>query len=200
MPIDIDELISSVRSGKYSRKELDNLRKNAITRGGKDELVRAIDSELSYGGNSSPDTKEIGFQEILKELKRQGVDSLECIKEGNKQSIVFEAPSGDKFTLFSRSKTAGTWQTTIDYGVQTKEKKNEREFWVFVDLEYSHPKFYVVPQWWIQNNIWEAHSEYLRRHGGKRARSNESKHHAVSLDRIKRWDSRWDLVDLPCNT
>ncbi len=197
MAIDVNKYIEKIKSGQYSRKELETLRKNAMAKEGMDKIISACDEELSYGlGNKTPDTKEIGFQETLRELKRRECKNIETLQSGNKRTISFESPNGDTYHITTRSKNTGTWQTTIDYGEKTNEPPFETNYWVFIDIETSPPRFYITPEWWIINNIWEVHSNYLRKYGGKRAKSDDSKHHGITLDRIKKWESQWDLLGL----
>jgi hypothetical protein len=51
---------------------------------------------------------------------------------------------------------------------QTRTDKVDA-FSVLVDLGATHPEFYVVPEWWMENDIYEAHQEYLAQHRGHRA-------------------------------
>lgn len=56
--------------------------------------------------------------------------------------------------------------------------------------------FYVVPRWWIENDIFRAHNEYLARHGGQRANNPDATHHRIPTDRVIQWKDRWDLLGL----
>ncbi|MBA4159680.1 MAG: hypothetical protein H0X65_19720 [Gemmatimonadetes bacterium] len=47
-----------------------------------------------------------------------------------------------------------------------------------------------------RRNIHEAHQEYLHRHGGRRAVTQDSDHHAIQPHRVRAWRDRWDLLDL----
>lgn len=47
MSVDIKKLVAKVHSGKFSRKELENLRKNAISKGGAEDVVTACDQMLA---------------------------------------------------------------------------------------------------------------------------------------------------------
>lgn len=98
-----------------------------------------------------------------------------------------------------KTMSAGSWQTSIKRGSRREEPtEEETHFWVFVDLRKppAAPEFYVVPEWWIENDIHEAHAAYLARHGGERARTKESTHHAIKRSRIEQWHNRWDLLRL----
>jgi Holliday junction resolvase-like predicted endonuclease len=97
-----------------------------------------------------------------------------------------------------KTSRSGTWQTDTRRGKTRASDTADGRFWVFVDLSHasSPPAFYVVPEWWIQNDIHEAHQAYLDRHGGQRARNPESTHHSIKRTRIEQWLERWDKLEL----
>ena len=47
MSVDIKKLVEKIHSGKYKRKELENLRKNAISKGSVEDVVIACDKMLA---------------------------------------------------------------------------------------------------------------------------------------------------------
>jgi hypothetical protein len=69
-------------------------------------------------------------------------------------------------------------------------------YWILVDLEQDPPSFYVVPNWWMENDIYTAHADYLSQHGGTRAVSPKSRHHAIRPHRVEQWLERWDELGL----
>ena len=71
-------------------------------------------------------------------------------------------------------------------------------FWVFVDLGSmdAHPRYWVVPDWWLKNDIYTAHRAYLRKHGGQRARNPDSTHHAIDESRLREWQGRWEILGI----
>jgi hypothetical protein len=81
-------------------------------------------------------------------------------------------------------------------GIVGKENKDEKNFWIFVDLMVGKkiPDYYIVPEWWIQNDIYKTHKAYLNKHGGKRPGNKESKHHSVTTKRIIQWKDCWDIL------
>jgi hypothetical protein len=93
-------------------------------------------------------------------------------------------------TIQVKAKRAGSWQTRASRGSPRAEVSDERRFWIFVDLE-GEPAYYVVPEWWIQNDIHQAHAAYLARHGGHRAINPSSDHHSIQRTRILSWRDRW---------
>jgi hypothetical protein len=60
------------------------------------------------------------------------------------------------------------------------------KFWAFVDLggDRAAPRYWLVPDWWIRNDIYKTHQEYLGRHGGRRARPPDSTHHGIEEKRL----------------
>jgi hypothetical protein len=102
-------------------------------------------------------------------------------------------------SIHVKTKTTGTWQTTIRHGRPRDEDPNETKFWVFVDIGRdpdARPDYFVVPAWWIENSIHAVHEAYLREHGGQRARYPDSTHHAVPASRIEEWRERWELLGI----
>jgi hypothetical protein len=75
---------------------------------------------------------------------------------------------------------------------------DETNFWIFVDLGdmNTSPRYWIVPGWWIRDDIYKAHKAYLNRHGGKRASNPDSTHHAIDERRLSEWQSRWDVLGI----
>jgi hypothetical protein len=100
----------------------------------------------------------------------------------------------DDVLVYARIRRTGDWQGSVrdaDF-----DPSPGREFyWVLVDLtEDRRPAFYIAPGSWMQADVEGAHQEYLDRHGGKRAESPDSKHHAIRPECIERWKGRWDII------
>jgi hypothetical protein len=51
-----------------------------------------------------------------------------------------------------------------------------------------------MPEWWIQNDIFETHAAY--RHGGRRSGGSDSMHHGIATSRVEQWSDRWDLLGI----
>lgn len=58
------------------------------------------------------------------------------------------------------------------------------------------PVYYLVPGWWMQNDIYTVHEQYLEEHGGQRAKSPDSTHHAIAITRVEKWRERWDVLGI----
>lgn len=55
----------------------------------------------------------------------------------------------------------------------------------------GEPHAQKKPEWWIENDIYEAHERYQARHGGK---TKASVHHAIPRSRIAQWHDQWEQV------
>ncbi len=90
-----------------------------------------------------------------------------------------------------------TWQASILRGRERIEEADEIDFWVLVRLHQAgEPTYYVIPEWWIENNIYEVHAAMLAAHGGQRVNNPDSKHHKITLTRVEQWRYRWDLLGI----
>ena len=141
-------------------------------------------------------TARTGIEASKHEIRRRGGSDIREHNEGHKRFIIFTGLDGKSYQITTRSKTKGTWQTQIEYGEPCEKNESEREFWLFVDLGFTPPKFYPVPLWWISNDIYKAHQKFLAEHGGHRPRTKGSSHHAVPLNRIRPWEGKWSNLSL----
>ena len=73
-----------------------------------------------------------------------------------------------------KTKTAGTWQTSIKHGKKQTKPEEVKQFWIFVGLGPERPGYYTVPGWWVENDIDSEHRKYLKAHGGHRAKTPQS--------------------------
>ena len=98
-----------------------------------------------------------------------------------------------------KTKRSGTWQASTRSGIPREAVPEEQRFWVFVDIHKdpsAYPSYYVVPEWWIQKDIYSAHQAYLKRHGGTRSRTPGSTHHAIPRSRIAEWADCWSQLGI----
>jgi hypothetical protein len=134
---------------------------------------------------------------VAAEIHRRGGYAVTF--SGNMKGIDLLASDVEHKEIISiqvKTKTAGTWQTSTLHGKKQEQPEKVTKFWIFVDLGKDDPVYYVVPGWWIENDIDKAHNEYLKAHGGKRAKSNDSTHHAIPAKRIEQWSGRWDILGI----
>ena len=136
---------------------------------------------------------------VAAELNRRGAYAVTFA--GNMPKIDILASDHDQtrtVTIQVKTRHAGSWQSSTDEGKRRKRNTGETHFWVFVDLinDDGPPTYYVVPEWWIKNDIYKNHQAYLKKHGGKRKINPDSKHHTIMLKRIKEWENRWDILKI----
>ena len=68
---------------------------------------------------------------------------------------------------------------------------------MLVDLDSDPIDFYVVPEWWMRNNIHETHQAYLDgTPDGLRRVNPDSHHHRITTERVSQWAGRWDQLRL----
>lgn len=101
----------------------------------------------------------------------------------------------------TKGPTSSTWQTTISEGKQCRPPENPRdetEFWVFVDLgDKGKPvRYWITPCWWIRNDIYEVHRDFLDRHAGQRPRTPDSQHHGINETRLRDWKEKWEILGI----
>ena len=145
-------------------------------------------------GNVS--TADRGRMLAATEIARRGGTVTE-VRDGRIRLLRVLGP-GDHPPVHVRVKTrtGGTWQGSTRDADENPAPPAVPTFWCFVDLSTPRPAFYVVPDEWMRRDIFVDHQRYLRRHGGTRAESPDSEHHAIELPRITMWRDRWDLLGL----
>src|SRR6266700_4706365 len=137
-----------------------------------------------------------GRRKVEAELLRRGAGSVTSTARGTRRIFLLATNSTGSRTVELRIKTKrkGSWQTTIDEakpGNTAVNLADTRNFWVFVDFG-GEPRYWIVPDWWIRNDIHDAHQRYVQKHGGHRARNDESNHHSIEESRLERWQNKWD--------
>ncbi len=137
---------------------------------------------------------------VVAELNKRGAFAVTFA--GNMPKIDLMACNQDQSRTIHiqvKTKRSGrTWHSSIVGSKPMKPPADETDFWVFVDLgdENTSPRYWIAPDWWIRNDIDKAHKDYLKKHGGKRARNPNSTHHAIDERRLKDWQVRWDILGI----
>jgi hypothetical protein len=172
--------------------------------------------ELAYGGmlkmtklqstarasERKPNPQQVargGEHYVAAEIHRRG--AYASTFAGNMPDIDILACNSERTRVVSiqvKTKRARTWQTSIDRGRRAQQPTDESlEFWVLVDMATPEPSFYVMPQAWIENDIYKEHRAYLAKHGGVRPGKNpDSKHHSIEPARVIQWRDRWDVLGI----
>jgi len=91
-----------------------------------------------------------------------------------------------------------TWHSSIVGSKPMDPPPDETNFWMFVDLGdlNASPRYWVVPDWWVRDDIHRAQKAYLERHGGKRPGNPDSTHHSINESRLSEWLDRWDILGI----
>jgi hypothetical protein len=134
---------------------------------------------------------------LAAELLRRGAQEVAEIKGKGRRLLSVTNGANRRLELIVKTRTAGTWQAVFTDGDLSRVAPNT--FWVFVDLQ-DGPKaarYCIAPDAWVRADILEHHQAYLAKHGGHRAVNDESTHHAVQPERVRKWMNRWDLIGLP---
>lgn len=137
-----------------------------------------------------------GVQYVLGELIKRGINAQEIKNDRKKNLIeVTSRASKRKITVRVRSRYSGSWQIPSTEGRPGGSPDDETYFWILVDLiDRNLPQFYIMPDWWLRNDIYIDHQRYLEEHGGKRPVTEYSTHHQIRADRIDAWKDGWEIL------
>ena len=83
MSANYDKIIEKVNSGIYSRKELENLLKNGLSKGGAEDVISACESMLSTLPNSRTGISKKASEEIAEKRKGYNIMSAAFDSTGN---------------------------------------------------------------------------------------------------------------------
>lgn len=151
-------------------------------------------------GASNQRVARAGEYFVVAELNKRGAFAVPF--GGNMPKIGIIACDSDESRIIHiqvKTKRGGkTWHSSIVGSQPMVPKHDERDFWVFVDLGdvQTSPRYWIVPEWWIRDDIYQAHQAYLKKHGGIRPRNPDSTHHSIDESRLERWKDRWDVLGI----
>ena len=139
-----------------------------------------------------------GKRKVEAELLKRGAASVSHHKHGTKIDYLHATNAGHGRTvrIQVKVKRSGSWHTTASVGEQTDTPPEVgSKFWILVDLG-GKPRYWIVPEWWLKNNIYEAHKQYLAKNNGHRPVNDASDHHGIQEKRLAAWLERWDLLGI----
>ena len=154
-------------------------------------------------GASHQQVERAGEYFVAAELNKRGVYAVTFA--GNMPKIDVLACNADQsrtVQLQVKTKKGGrSWHASIIDCMAMEEPPhplNVVKFWIFVDLGAYHaaPRYWIVPDWWIRNDIYHTHQAYLNSHGGTRPRNPDSRHHAIDERRLEAWQARWEILGI----
>ena len=141
-----------------------------------------------------------GREQVEAELLRRGAATVTPTSRGTRKTYLLATNPNHSRTVELRIKTRqkGSWHATTDEAKPINSPPNPNDvksYWVFVDFS-GPPRYWVVPDWWIRNDIHDAHQKYLQKHGGHRAENDDSSHHAIEENRLEHWQNKWEILDI----
>ena len=92
-----------------------------------------------------------------------------------------------------KSTGSDSWVVDPRLGCKRSEDPADNRFWVFVGFREEHPTYHVVPEWWIQNDMFERRQGYVARlpPGAK-----EGGIQTVTPQQIREWLDRWGVLEI----
>ncbi len=156
--------------------------------------------EKKSRGASNQQVGRAGEYFVVAELNKRGAYAVAFA--GNMPKIDIIAGNSDESrTVYIQVKTkrgGKTWHSSILGSRPMLPKSGELNFCVFVDLGNfdEHPRFWIVPDWWIKDDIFKSHQDYLKKHGGKRPGNPDSTHHAIDGKRLSIWEGQWGSLGI----
>jgi hypothetical protein len=140
-------------------------------------------------GASNQQVGRAGEYFVVAELNKRGAFAVPFA--GNMPKIDIIASNSDESrTVYIQVKTkrgGKTWHSSIVGSQPMSPKADENNFWVFVDLgdTNTYPRYWIVPEWWIKDNIYKTHQAYLNKHGGIRPGNPDSTHHSIDRPTLR---------------
>jgi hypothetical protein len=144
---------------------------------------------MRTGYQPTVETGQHGLNLVISALIKRGART---IAEQEAQNLLYVWTKNDPQPIEIRTKTKGPtsrdWQVSAAEGIPPHSMVDEREFWILVDLaESGAATFYILPGRWFRQALAQDHLTPLDAHGGERA---------VTRERIRQFEERWDLLPL----
>jgi len=148
-------------------------------------------------GASNQQTAQAGEHFVVAELNRRGAYAVTFA--GNMPKIDILASNVEQSRIIRlqvKAQKKGTWHCSNDDGKKCNRTPNETKYWIFVDLskEGMPPDYYIVPNWWFQNDVYEKKRDYDAKKKKLGESISPSKHHSVNVKRVIDWKDRWDVL------
>jgi len=158
-------------------------------------------------GRKNQLTKQIGEYLVAAELCRRGF--IATTFTGNVPDFDIIATNEAFETIPIQVKTIREWSWQLDAnkllniaienGVQRIIDKlnfpNSNMVCIFVKLiSQGNDEFYIFRLVDLPEVIFKSHSQYLKKHGGKRPKNPRSFHTAVNPKMLERFKNNWDLL------
>jgi hypothetical protein len=111
--------------------------------------------------------------------------------------LASDLADSQRISIQVKTKTSGTWHARFPRDAEEGPVDPlESSFWIFVDLGTESPSYFIVPRSWMRNDIWQQHTDYLRRYEEKHGYARQSDHHGIQTKRVEQWRDRWDVLGI----
>jgi len=164
-------------------------------------MIEGLKNSPTRRGARNQQVARAGEHFVVAELNKRGAFAVTFA--GNMPKIDLIACNQDQSrTVHIQVKTkrgGHRWHSSIvGCGPVTDPPANETNFWVLVDLGDVNvsPRYWVVPDWWMRDNIYRSHEAWIASRGGTRPRNPDSTHHSIDETRLRQWGARWDILDI----
>jgi hypothetical protein len=158
-------------------------------------------------GRKNQLTKQIGEYIVAAELCRRGLIATTFTGNVPDFDIIATNEAFETIPIQVKTIRQGAWQLdakkylniAIDNGVQKIIDKlnlsNPNMVCVFVKLiSQGNDEFYIFRLVDLQEIIFEFHSQYLEKHGGRRPKNENSTHTGVNPNLLERFKNNWNLI------
>jgi len=154
-------------------------------------------------------TKMVGEYLVCAELCRKGLLATTFTGSVPEFDILATDKNLQTIPIQVKGNAKGDWMLransflNINYNEETKiqtilgkkDFKKSKLIYIFVKLvDQGKDEFYVLRLQDLQNIIFKNHSEYLQKHGGRRPKSPESMHTAISSKHLSGYRDNWKLL------
>jgi hypothetical protein len=175
-------------------------------------IVTPLPTSVSSGEAAVPppivteSTKPMKFSDVSREGRR--LLTAELLRRGaslvvpqRSRKALLRATSADgsaTANLRVKVKRRGSWQTSIDEGRPMDGEptpEDARRFWVLLDIG-GPTRYWIMPEWWIRNYLFEGHQQYLKEHGGHRPVNDLSRHSSIDEAGVAEWQDKWEVLGL----
>ena len=111
--------------------------------------------------------------------------------------LASDLADSQRISIQVKTKTSGTWHARFPRDAEEGPVDPlESSFWIFVDLGTESPSYFIVPRSWMRNDIWQQHTDYLRRYEETHGYARQSDHHGIQTKRVEQWRDRWDVLGI----
>ena len=157
------------------------------------------DQEIELGSRLRNQlTQRAGEYFVAAEVNRRG--AVATVFSGNVPGIdimAFDGARSREVCIQVKTKTDSrfVWHMQVP-DERVPEPKDEREFYVFVDLGTGGNAlsgYWIAPRSWVENMIYYHKPAWLKKRGSS-ARNIDSKHSGIKTEQLEKWRERWDTL------